>query len=501
MRRGSSSSAAGRATGRTFENRRKGRPVSKIDLFFRYIYEEDTRNLREILQADNFSAIKPFNDQGIPPLHFAVLNRRLKSLKCLVEHIDRVHSQSDIDFRDDEHDQTPLMLAAELGWVEGAKVLLENGADLTVKDEDGHTAREYGVLADAKQVLSLFDEWKTKHNIPEEVLEEEEVVFETSTQKNRSKRKELERQQLSTMELAVTGSSNSNTQEKSALEKKKAGSDILSDIDERTKLSSLADWDELKLAIHELRRDLNIDRSDNQVEGSFLIDPALWSYDILQRLSLRIPNGCMSSLPEDLGKLSNLSSLIINDNSFRFLPESIGQLHALRVLEVENNQLEQLPESIGQCKKLEAVRLSGNKLKSLKPLNEATDLVSLHCDRNQLEELDLDFTRMNRLAVLSATGNRLKQLPDSIGCLDNLTTLQLSRNEIQVLPNSMGDLKKLQTVTLDENPIRDKKILKILTKGKKPMKEFLQYVKKQRGRKTNNNNNNNRSESDDDENL
>ncbi|GJQ15781.1 hypothetical protein GpartN1_g7572.t1 [Galdieria partita] len=488
-RRGRPASRGGRGRGtqsvgsRTFENRKQGRPISKIDLFFRYIFEEDMRNLREALQTDNFSATKPFNEQGIPPLHFAVVNKRLKSLKCLVEHIDRVHSQADIDFQDDEHGQTPLMVAAEMGWVEGAKVLLENGADLTLKDEEGHTAREYGMLADSKQVLSLFDEWKKKNDIPEEVVEEDEVVFETSTQRNRRRRKELERQERSTMELATTAAQFKSCSLES---EKKTVSDILNDIDERTRLGSLANWDELKLAIHELRRDLNIDRSDAKWEqenpSGFVIDPTLWSYDVLQRLQLRIPSGSLLCLPEDLGKLSNLSSLIINDNSFQYLPESIGQLHALRVLEAENNQLEELPESMRQCKRLEAVRISGNKLKSLEPLSEATDLVSLHCDRNQLEQLDLDFTRMGRLAILSATFNCIKQLPDSIGSLENLTTLQLSGNELQVLPNSIGDLKKLQTVSLDENPIRDKKILKILTKGKKPMKEFLQYVKKQRGR-------------------
>lgn len=400
--RGSSSRGGrGRATppvrSRISENNRKqGRPLSKIDLFFRYISDEDTRKLRELLQTDSFSAIKPFNDQGIPPLHFAVLNKRLKSLKCLVEHIDRVHSQTDIDFQDDQLGQTPLMVAAEIGWLEGAKVLLENGADLTVKDEEGHTAREYGIIANSRQVLALFDEWKEKNDIPEQVVEEEEVVFETSTQRNRRRRKELEKQERLTSVITTSQEETCSSIES----EKKSVPDILMDIDERTRLGSLAEWDELKLAIHELRRDLNIDRSDAPVESSeFVIDPTLWSFDILQRLQLRIPRGSLSSLPEDLGKLSSLSSLIINENSFRYLPESIGQLHALRVLEVENNQLEELPESIRQCKKLEAVRLSGNKLKSLEPLNEASDLVSLHCDRNQLEQLDLDFTRMNRLAM------------------------------------------------------------------------------------------------------
>eukprot|EP00871_Galdieria_phlegrea_P003804 jgi/Galph1/4424/GphlegSOOS_G3106.1 len=470
---------------RVTDARKQGRPPSKIQLFYRSIFEEDTRKLREILQTEGFSAIKPFNDAGIPPLHFAVLHRKLKSLKCLVEHIDRVQSQQEIDFLDDEHLQTPLMVAAEIGWVEGAKVLLDNGADITAKDEEGHTARDYGVLSESKQILEFFDKWKKEHDVAEEVVEEDEVVFETPTQRSRRKRRDLERQERSGMELVSTDRTPS---QKGDTESEKADSVgiALNDLDKREKLSSLAQWDELKVAINELRRDLTVDRvkERNQTETypDSVIDPALWNYNVLQRLQLRLPSGSMDSLPAELSNLVNLSSLIINDNSFKHLPNSIGSLRSLRVLEIENNELEDLPESLSSCTKLEAVRLTGNKLRSLKPLQGAVDLVSLYCDRNQLEALDLDFSRMNRLSILSTTYNKIREIPDSIGHLENLTVLQLSGNLLEELPSSLGDLKKLQTLTLDDNPIRDQKILKILTKGKKPMKEFLQYMKKRKGR-------------------
>merc|ERR1712070_1223639 len=215
------------------------------------------------------------------------------------------------------------------------------------------------------------------------------------------------------------------------------------------------------------------------------VDPALWRCDFLNRLQLQMPEGRLVSLPDLVGKLVHLDTLILSCNSLRGLPDAIESLQLLRVLEVDRNSLETIPAALGKLSKLEVLNLAGNILTSLKPIDEGSlpNLLTLSVDSNRLESLDLPFSSMSRIEVISSSNNAITSLDEAFGLVQgSLVSLSLSSNKIESL-SGIRDLKekKLKFLTVDENPIADKKVLKILN-GNRPeqvIKELLKYLQKQ----------------------
>jgi len=108
----------------------------------------------------------------------------------------------------------------------------------------------------------------------------------------------------------------------------------------------------------------------------------------------------LSSIPEQIGELTALTSLDLSVNQLTALPESIGGLNALTRLVLSFNQLTALPESIGG---------------------------------------------LNALTNLYLDGNRLTALPESIGGLNALTRLVLSFNQLTPSPALLDGLYELET--------------------------------------------------------
>jgi hypothetical protein len=67
-----------------------------------------------------------------------------------------------------------------------------------------------------------------------------------------------------------------------------------------------------------------------------------------------------TTLPLEIGQLSNLAELYLNKNQLTELPPEIGQLSKLRMLGLYGNQLTEIPPEIGNLKKLEGLRLESN---------------------------------------------------------------------------------------------------------------------------------------------
>jgi len=106
----------------------------------------------------------------------------------------------------------------------------------------------------------------------------------------------------------------------------------------------------------------------------------------------------LSSLPESIGKLTNLEELNLKDGRLTSLPESIGKLTKLEKLTLFNNKLTSLPPSIGKLTNLEYFNLGLNpKLTSLPP----------------------SFGNLTQLKKLYLFGTPITSLPKSIKKLRN----------------------------------------------------------------------------------
>jgi internalin A len=153
-----------------------------------------------------------------------------------------------------------------------------------------------------------------------------------------------------------------------------------------------------------------------------------------------------------LAALQHLEELDLRHNQLAALPPDIGRLTALTTLLLDGNQLAALPPDIGRLRALTHLSLDGNRLAELPPeIDRLTALMSLSLDKNQLAVLPTDIGRLRALTHLSLYGNKLTSLPPEIGCLTALTKLALHYNQLAELPPEIGRLTDLTKLTLGHN--------------------------------------------------
>ena len=87
----------------------------------------------------------------------------------------------------------------------------------------------------------------------------------------------------------------------------------------------------MKTALADLTAELRVERVDDVGDGGPVDpDPTIWKCETLKILRLRLAKGRLVSLPPDLGKLINLTELIVAHNSLTTLPAEIGLLVNLK---------------------------------------------------------------------------------------------------------------------------------------------------------------------------
>ena len=294
---------------------------------------------------------------------------------------------------------------------------------------------------------------------------------ETSTQRSRRKRRELAAQES----------------------RGAKAKDVAADDDEAPRAGSAAaggggdehidaapTWPEVVKALESGQKELIINDARSSDGADWVVDPALWRCTGLNLLnmSLKAP-ASLRSLPDGIGSLTGLRTLILSNNALTTLPEAIATLRGLKVLELAFNQLTSLPSGFGRLEALETLLLAHNQLTSVAPLAGCTNLVSLTLDSNSLTQLDdAAFERKPRLALLSARSNKLGRLPPELGECSLLQSVFVKGNAIHDVPFELSGLKKLKDLELDDNPLDDPKIKKMIKNPAGLIKEIVPYLKK-----------------------
>ena len=147
----------------------------------------------------------------------------------------------------------------------------------------------------------------------------------------------------------------------------------------------------------------------------------------------------LSSIPEQIGDLTALTTLNLGGNELTTLPEQIGNLTALTFLNLSHNQLTTLPEQIGNLTALTSLHLSDNQLTTLpERIGNLTALTSLDLFNNRLTTLPEQIGDLTDLIILNLNTNRLTELPERIGDLTALRHLYVGGdNQLTSLPNSI----------------------------------------------------------------
>lgn len=401
------------------------------------------------------------------PEQLAAASNKVKSLIFLLDTCKRQRMNEQMDLVDGQGERrTAMMMAAANGFTDCVQELLDAGANRMLKCSNNLTAEQYASKRGHKELAALI----ARGGEPESDSEEDEDNGLEETSGERRRRIKLERQakeagRTHLVKKAEEGQEKEEEEEEEETEAPVKEADLA------------AKWEEVAQAKQSGSKELIVERTDAAQEAE--VDPALWQCSGVNMLRLRVR--ALATLPEDLGRLSNLVTLIVSDNAFVALPDALGQLSALKNLEANGNRIKALPEGISKLANLEVLQMAGNQLSSAAPLAPLANLVSVGLDGNKLATLDeLDLANKPRLQILSARSNGLEAIPTGLGECQALTSLFLSGNEIEELPVEMGGLKekKMREIELQENPLNDPKIKKMIGKSANLVKELLTYVRK-----------------------
>ncbi len=179
---------------------------------------------------------------------------------------------------------------------------------------------------------------------------------------------------------------------------------------------------------------------------------------LTQLTNLDLSNNQLTALPTSLGQLTQLTELRLSYNQLATLPESFGQLKQLQLLILDNNILTTMPEVINQIVNLKGLELDGNQFIDLPKSLNLPNLESLYlgtdAGNNPLINLPECIRKMKKLRNLWVKGCGLKVIPEWLGELDSLEHLWVSENQIQNLPVSLSKLKNLNNIQgLNDNPL------------------------------------------------
>lgn len=171
---------------------------------------------------------------------------------------------------------------------------------------------------------------------------------------------------------------------------------------------------------------------------------------------LNLSGNALSSLPEDLHRLTQLRVVFCSDNRFSELPASLGQCQQLsmiafkanpitrvpaaalppklRWLTLTDNRITELPDELGHCVHLQKLLLAGNRLQTLpETLKNCQQLELVRIAANCLTALPDWLLRLPRLAWLAYAGNPLSALPEPDFSAHTNTTVEWSSLTIQQL--------------------------------------------------------------------
>ncbi|MCP4702956.1 MAG: GTP-binding protein [Gammaproteobacteria bacterium] len=158
------------------------------------------------------------------------------------------------------------------------------------------------------------------------------------------------------------------------------------------------------------------------------------------------------ALPAVIFRLTRLQKLNLADNRLQELPGDIAELTDLQSLILNGNRLKTMPAGIAKLSNLEELRLEDNGLETLPAVVfKLAGLQYLDLSSNQLTDLPAGIAGLANLQILNLTGNQLNALPADIGGLTALQALFLKGNLLSALPAGIGKLERLQELDLENN--------------------------------------------------
>ena len=173
---------------------------------------------------------------------------------------------------------------------------------------------------------------------------------------------------------------------------------------------------------------------------------------------LKVSNNQLLEIPEELGILTRLKKLFLNENSLQFLSKKIfSKMIGLEEIYLYKNRLENICDSsssiFDNMKHLKFLDIHSNYLTIFNIFTELPILDSLLLSYNQLQQIN-GLDKCNNLTNLDLNNNKITEFPPDILKLKKLSTLNLQNNDLNSIPNTLGLMNNLVRLNIEGNPLK-----------------------------------------------
>lgn len=151
-------------------------------------------------------------------------------------------------------------------------------------------------------------------------------------------------------------------------------------------------------------------------------------------------------------ELLDVLNVDISKNRFCELPEEILEFSMMETLNCARNFIKTLPD-MGNLSSLTHININQNQLQTLPVFPSQLPLKILKASHNRISVIPSEIGALSRLQLLDLSCNELTKLPSTIGDLGALRALDVHRNNIITLPDELSKLKYLQRLDFSSNKI------------------------------------------------
>ncbi|NMZ30244.1 protein kinase [Pseudomonas protegens] len=162
----------------------------------------------------------------------------------------------------------------------------------------------------------------------------------------------------------------------------------------------------------------------------------------------------LTEFPREIFDLADsLEILNLSGNALSSLPEDLHRLTRLHILFCSDNRFSEVPACLGQCLQLSMIGFKANRIERVPAAALPPQLRWLILTDNRIAELPEELGQRPLLQKLMLAGNRLTHLPESLGQCHRLELLRIAANRLTELPPFLLALPRLTWLAYAGNPL------------------------------------------------
>lgn len=174
---------------------------------------------------------------------------------------------------------------------------------------------------------------------------------------------------------------------------------------------------------------------------------------------LYLTGSYIEKLPENIGELTSLIRLGLQNTNVSILPESLCNLDKLTELHFCCNKIQSLPTNMNLLTNLEIIYLNDNELKFIpESINKLNKLWYLDLSNNNIQKTDYQFEYLTNLKFLFLHNNQIVKIEKSINYAESLNYITLHNNKLIEVPENLLFMNNLWFTSIENNPIDKDKI-------------------------------------------